>query len=325
MSTAITSVSASGWVDHMAGNSGDPGRTVASKVAVILATFAAGAEHTLSQIAHETSLPVSTVHRLLRDLVAAELLDRCGDGGYRAAWPLRTLKVDPVEPTLADRAPLVVDDLAAALQTTARVGVLDALEISYVEKVPGLVCGTSFPNTARLPLHATALGKALLAFLRPVVVRLVIAQGLSSYTPHTVVRADQLQCALQQARMRGFATSAGELDVGCAVAVPVFDADGGLIAGVEVQVDDLAGPTLARVLPSLVLAARGLSRELAAGRWRPQCGPSIRSYVHAPAGIEQGGSAVVRSLCHAVDRDCDADAGSQTRWSFALHRVPGLR
>ena len=288
MSTAITSVSASGWVHHMAGNSGDPGRTVASKVAVILAAFTAGAEHTLSQIAHQTSLPVSTVHRLLRDLVAAELLDRCGDGGYRAAWALRSLDVDSVEPTLAERAPLVVDDLAAALQTTARVGALDALEISYVEKVPGVVRGTSFPNTARLPLHATALGKALLAFLRPVVVRLVIAQGLSSYTPHTVIRADQLQSALQQARMRGFAISAGELDVSCAVAVPVFDAAGALIAGVEVQVDDLAGPTLARVLPSLLLAARGLSRELTAGRWRPQCGPPIRSYVPAPAGVEQG-------------------------------------
>ena len=238
---------------------------------------------------------MSTVHRLLRDLVAAELLDRCGDSRYRAAWPLRTLAVDPVEPTLADRAPLVVDDLAAALQTTARVGVLDALEISDVEKVPGAVCGTSFPNPRPAPAACHCLGKALLAFLRPVVVRLAIAQGLSSYTPHTVIRADQLQCALQQARMRGFAISAGELDVSCAVAVPVFDAAGGLIAAVEVQVDDLAGPTLARVLPSLVLAARGLSRELAAGRWRPRCGPQIRTYIPASAGIELGGSVVVRS------------------------------
>jgi DNA-binding IclR family transcriptional regulator len=166
----------------MAGNSADPGRTVASQVALILAAFTAGGEHTLSQLAYQTSLPVSTVHRLLRDLVAAALLDRCEDGGYRAGWALRTLEVDPGGPTLADRAPLVADDLAAALRTTARVGVLDALEIAYIEKTPGPVSGTSFPNTARLPLHATALGKALLAFLRPVVVRLVVGGGLSSYT-----------------------------------------------------------------------------------------------------------------------------------------------
>jgi len=247
----------------MAGNSADPGRTVVSKIALILAAFTAGAEHTLSQLAYQTSLPVSTVHRLLRDLVASALLDRCEDGGYRVGWALRTLEVDPGGPTLANRAPLVADDLAAALGTTARVGVLDALEIAYVEKAPGVVCGTSFPNTARLPLHATALGKALLAFLRPAVVRLVVADGLPGYTPRTVIRADQLQCALQQIRMRGFATSAGELDMSCAVAVPVFHAAGGLIAGVEVQVGDLAGPTIARVLPSLLLAARGLSRELA--------------------------------------------------------------
>ncbi len=271
----------------MAGNSADPGRSVASKVALILAAFTAGTEHTLSQLAYQTSLPVSTVHRLLRDLVTSQLLDRCDDGGYRAGWALRTLEVDPVGPTLADRAPLVVDDLAAALRTTARVGVLDGLEIAYIEKPPGPVAGTSFPNTSRLPLHATALGKALLAFLRPAVVRLVVGSDLSSYTPHTVIRADQLQCALQQTRMRGFATSAGELDVGCAVAVPVFDAAGGLIAGVEVQVRDLASPTLARVLPSLLLAARGLTRELAAGRWHPYRVRPIRACVPAPAGAEQ--------------------------------------
>ena len=38
-------------------------------------------------------------HRLRRDLVAAELLDRCGDRGYGSGRA--TLAVDPVEPTLA--------------------------------------------------------------------------------------------------------------------------------------------------------------------------------------------------------------------------------
>jgi hypothetical protein len=69
-----------------------------------------------------------------------------------------------------------------------------------------------------------------------------------------------------------------------------------LIAGVEVQVDDLDGPTLAHVLPPLLLAARGLSRELAAGRWHPYPVRPIRACVPAPAGAEQADTVPARVL-----------------------------
>jgi DNA-binding IclR family transcriptional regulator len=60
------------------------------------------------------------------------------------------------------------------------------------------------------------------------------------------------------------ATSCGELQAGhCGVAVPVPGPCGTAIAAVGVEVADLEPATLGRVVPALVLAARGLARELA--------------------------------------------------------------
>ena len=60
------------------------------------------------------------------------------------------------------------------------------------------------------------------------------------------------------------ATSCGELQPGrCGVAVPVLGPPGTAIAAVGVEVPDLEQATLGRVVPALVLAARGLARELA--------------------------------------------------------------
>jgi len=49
----------------MAGNSAEPGRSVTSKIVAILLTFHDGNEHSLTEIARLTCLPVSTAHRLV--------------------------------------------------------------------------------------------------------------------------------------------------------------------------------------------------------------------------------------------------------------------
>ena len=109
----------------MAGNSAEPGRSVTSKLAAIVTAFTGGSRHTLSEVAGETGLAVSTVHRLLTDLVTAGLLERAEGGEYRVAQALRSLPTKALGPTLRQQAPFVVDDLAGALHTTARLGVFD--------------------------------------------------------------------------------------------------------------------------------------------------------------------------------------------------------
>jgi DNA-binding IclR family transcriptional regulator len=260
----------------MAGNSTEPGRSVTSKVAAILMAFTSGRGHALADLARQAGLPTSTAHRLARELADRHLLERTDDGEFRVGLPLRMLCGDTVEsPTLRERAPFVVDDLCEATHCTVRLGVLDDLVVAYIERVPGPHPVTSFSAAARLPVHATALGRALLAFSPPQVVRMVLTPSLPAYTPATPTTPEQLHRALQCVRLRGMATSRAELHPrGCAVAVPVLDRDGTAIAAVEVDVPDLESNTVGRVVPALVLAARGLSRELIGNR--PEVAPAAR-------------------------------------------------
>ncbi len=75
----------------MAGNSNEPGRTVTSKLAAILIAFTNGRDYTLSELAMQTNLAVSTVHRLLSDLVRTSLIERPDGCTYRPGPTLREL------------------------------------------------------------------------------------------------------------------------------------------------------------------------------------------------------------------------------------------
>ena len=176
----------------MAGNSSEPGRSVTSKVAAILMSFTSGRGHALVDLARQAGLPTSTAHRLARELTDRHLLERTEDGEFRAGLPLRMLSGETAEPpTLHERAPFVVDDLCEATRATAQLGVLDDLEVAYIERQPGFRPVSTFSAAARLPVHATALGKALLAFAPAQVVRMVLGPSLPAFTPATLTTPEQ--------------------------------------------------------------------------------------------------------------------------------------
>ncbi len=248
---------------RVAGNSGQPGRTVTSKTVAILSAFTVGGALTTSELARQTNLPVSTVHRHVKELARAQALERDADCKYRPSLSLRSLIEEKADATLEERAPFVVDDLATALRRTVRLGVLHQLEIAYITKQPGSAPTTSFSKAARVPAHATAMGKALLAYARPLSLQIVSCQ-LTRYTPQTLTTVTELTDALHRIRVRGFATADRELDPSTrAVGVPVFDTGGAAVAGIDVQVDNLERSALEEVLPALTTAARCLGREIA--------------------------------------------------------------
>ncbi len=250
----------------MAGNSMEAGRSVTHKITSILLTFTEGSEHTLTEIARLAGLPISTAHRLTSELTSQRLLERTPDGRYRAGLPLRMMGTgDPRPPALHERAPAVLEDLAKVTRCRARLGVLQDLEVGYLEKQPGPRPVTGFTPAATLPAHPTALGRALLAFAPPGVVELAILRGLRAYTPHTVTAPDRLRRALAVVRLTRVAVTSFEFEAGaCGVAVPVFGTGGELVAAIELTVPDL-GRELQSALAALTIAARSLSRELAAG------------------------------------------------------------
>jgi DNA-binding IclR family transcriptional regulator len=263
----------------MAGNSGEPGRTVTSKLVAILTAFTNSRDYTLSELAMQTNLATSTVHRLLNDLVRASLLERSEGNTYQPGPTLRDLPHEVEQPTLRARAPFVVEDLALSLHLTARLGVVDGLEVAYVEKKAGTEPGTLFPNPARLPLHATAMGKALLAFGPRALARLVGGGELGRHTARTVTGPRGLERALQQTRARGFALTDRELAPAIgAVGVAVFDGRGIAMAALEVEVTGRSTEAVQLAVPALLTAARCLRRELAPlEEVRRSTGPADRS------------------------------------------------
>ena len=255
----------------MAGNSTDPGRSVTSKVTAILMAFAHGGVHTLTEIADFANLPTSTAHRLASELVAWRLLERTEERSYRIALPLRMIAGEYDESEICSytltvmRALPVLDDLSRATQNQVRLGILRGTDVLTLQprhhraneriNAESLIHGVT-------PVHATAAGKALLAFSPPEVVDHVIASGLCAFTPHTITSPDVLRQKLSVIRLTQVATARDEFDGDkAAIAMPIFYGRGRVAAAIELTVEN-PGIEFKPASSALSVACRSLSRQL---------------------------------------------------------------
>ena len=221
-----------------------PPRSVASRIAAILSTFLTGESHSITEIAHMTGLPVSTTHRISADLAAWQLLQRAADGRYGVGSILQRLGgVAVAAPELKEWAPRGRHwTCAAATGMRARFAVLDDEgRFAYIEKRPGPEPITSFSAGATLPAHASAAGKAILAFSSPATVRCV-AQNLVTFTPLTVntpgpsAAGAGRSCGSRAPRWLGPNCHRAR----ATVAAPVFGCGGVAVAALELEVRNLA-------------------------------------------------------------------------------------
>ncbi|MGA2527031.1 MAG: IclR family transcriptional regulator [Smithellaceae bacterium] len=87
------------------------------------------------------------------------------------------------------------------------------------------------------PLYASATGRILMAYLPEEEQQRIIAKGLQKITPKTITDPVKLKKLLIQVREQGFAYSDQELNRGAkAVAVPIFNAGGKVVAGLSIAV-----------------------------------------------------------------------------------------
>jgi DNA-binding IclR family transcriptional regulator len=122
-----------------------------------------------------------------------------------------------------------------------------------------------------LPVHATALGKACLAYLPNEVQQDLIGDEPRKLTGHTLVTRAALKRELNSVRARGYAVEREEAVIGEAgVAAPIFNSRTEPVGAVGI-----AGPR-SRILrrgqeptiaAAVLEAARGISRDLGAPRW----------------------------------------------------------
>lgn len=248
----------------MAGRSREQGRTVTSRALAVLEAFdTTHVRLSLSDIARRSDLPLATAYRLVKELETWEALVRRPDGLYEIGAKLWTLGLlSPIFGDLRDQAFPYMQDVYELCRETVQLAVRDDLDALYVEKIYGR---KSVPllnrSGTRLPLHATGVGKVLLAHApRPVIQRAV--HQLSRITPYTVTHPGRLSQELAQIHTRGYATTTEEMQLGtCSLAVPVRDSAGIVVAGLGI-VARSSRRDLIRLLPALQAAAAGIGSHL---------------------------------------------------------------
>ncbi|PNG21239.1 IclR family transcriptional regulator [Streptomyces cahuitamycinicus] len=89
------------------------------------------------------------------------------------------------------------------------------------------------------PLHATATGHAVLAYLPKADIDELVTRGLESYSDSTPTDPAELRTELQRVRTDGYAVNRNQYLPGvCAIAAPVLDGDGSPLAAVAVSLPD---------------------------------------------------------------------------------------
>jgi len=154
-----------------------------------------------------------------------------------------------------------LERLARSAHGPASLAVLDGDRAAIaIQADPPSVVAVPDWTGRRLPLHATAAGKVLLASLPERDVLRIVRAGLRAFTPRTVISLEPMLEELARTRRRGVAVALGELETGLhALAAPVFDARGSVVAAVELR----ASPS--RVPVSRLPELAGAVREAASG------------------------------------------------------------
>jgi DNA-binding IclR family transcriptional regulator len=226
----------------------------------------------VADVARALDVHKATASRLLATLLARRVLDRDASGRYRLGPAfLRFAAVALTGLEMVSQARPELETLSRRTGETVNLGILDVVEVVYVDQVTGdhaIVAGNWVGR--RSPAHCSSSGKVLLAFGDDATRDRVLAGPLERRTPHTVTDPRRLGALLEEVRRRGFARSVSELEDGLTtVAAPVF-ARGELVAAVSVSGPSFRLP--ARDLPQLgrlaVDAADSIGRRMSGETFR---------------------------------------------------------
>ncbi len=229
---------------------------------------------TLSQVATALGLAKGTAHGIVRTLQEVGFIEQDQvNGPYRVATEVFRLgwtRLDQNE--LRSKTMNWTDALAARTGESARVAAFHAGRAQVAHHVFRGDGGTQVLVTGSIvPLHASALGKVLLAF-DPGAGRSVVKTQLTPFTHRTIIERVSLHRELATVRDSGWAGAVGEVEPGVAgIAAPIRDAGGYVVAavGIEGSIDRLCDDRMrprAGLVTHVVRVGRAISRELGHGR-----------------------------------------------------------
>jgi IclR family acetate operon transcriptional repressor len=218
----------------------------------------------VSEMARRSGIPKSTTHRLVGDLLAWGALERA-PGGLRLGVRMFELgHLVPTQRSLRELAVPYAHNLNEVTGLTSNIAVRDGQDIVYVEKVSSRNLRVPHSRTGgRLPLHCTALGKAILAHGDPAFIESVLAGELKPRSPKSITDAKVLRSELATVRETKVAYDVEESQIGLfCVAAPVFARRNVLVGAISVTgATELSQAQ--RFAPVVRMTALALSRALA--------------------------------------------------------------
>ncbi len=237
------------------------------RMTLVLAAFDAGTPRlTLAQITERTGLPRSTTHRILDQLVSLRWLEHSGQSYVLGMRSLELGGLAVAHHELRRIASPVLAELHQRTGAVASLAILDRRDVVFVERHGrGLSSDDVTRVGGRAPAHATAVGKAMLAWLDDRSLGHLYGDRLASRTPRTIASLDALRTDLGHVRSRhGIAYDREELAPGT-VAVAVAVRGTGRAAGALQLAGDPLKVNLERLTPYVQEAGRKISRILFPG------------------------------------------------------------
>ena len=221
------------------------------------------------RIGELTGLASSTLHRLLAQLTAADLLTRAPGHRYTIGTRLWELgELSPVSLRLRETALPHMLRLYEATGENVHLAVLDAptpetASALYVGRITG---SGSIPVLSRMggrhPLHTTGVGKALLATRDDLWLERFLARPLERETTRSITTEAELRADLERTRARGFATTHEEMTLGNVSVAAALGPIEGLPPSAVGVVVHLARADERRLGPLVVQAARDIRSAL---------------------------------------------------------------
>lgn len=223
-----------------------------------------------ADLARRLKLPRASVFRMLQTLERTGFVERVGAGhAYRLGVGVLRLGFECLASMeLVEHGRALLDTLRDDTGFSAHLVVRDGTEVVFVAKAAGRSSVFSSVQVgARLPVHATALGRVLLGGVGSAeLAALYAGRTLDAYSAQTPTSLARLKKLVDADARQGYAVSEGGFEPGISVvAAPVYGRTSSVAAAISLTVQ---APHLAPAqVQSLLAAVRG-----AAARLTQRCG-----------------------------------------------------
>lgn len=194
-----------------------------------------------AELSRRLALPRASVFRMLCTLEQGGFVERADDGvSYKLGLSVLRLGFELLSSMeLTEHGRTIIEELRDRSGYSAHIVVRDAREVVFIAKAAGVsAIFHSIQVGARLPAHATVLGRLLLSDLDVAALKILYPQEpLPRHTPRTPTTVAELKALIDRDRTTGYGVSMGGFEAGIStIAAPVINDHGEVSAALSITV-----------------------------------------------------------------------------------------